>query len=204
MLLDRVEQRRRLQAVARRPRAGLLRDAPGVDRLLHRRDDQPLAELGDAAVAKLDDLGEVVARVDVHQREREATRPERLLGEAQQHDRVLAAAEQQHGLRQLGGDLAHDVDRLGLERLQMRQPCGHAGTTSTSVGVTRRRRPRCEQPGSDADGHRHADEGIDAEAECDDHRVHQTCSPHSVLSVPAQRPSRPLPGFVHGAQPIDS
>ena len=49
-----------------------------------------------------------------------------------------------------------------------------------------------------------ADEDADAEAEGDDHRVHQTCSPHSVLSVPAQRPSRPLPGFVHGAQPIDS
>ena len=31
-----------------------------------------------------------------------------------------------------------------------------------------------------------------------------TCSPHSVLSVPAQRPSRPPPGCVHGAQPIDS
>src|SRR3954469_4552202 len=50
VLLDRVEQRRRLQAVARRARAGLLDDAPAVDRLLHRGDDQPLAELGDAAV----------------------------------------------------------------------------------------------------------------------------------------------------------
>ena len=28
-------------------------------------------------------------------------------------------------------------------------------------------------------------------------------SPHSVFSVPAQRPSRPDPGFVHGAQPIE-
>jgi hypothetical protein len=28
--------------------------------------------------------------------------------------------------------------------------------------------------------------------------------PHSSLSVPAQRPSRPLPGSVHGAQPIES
>ncbi len=31
-----------------------------------------------------------------------------------------------------------------------------------------------------------------------------TWRPHSVLSVPAQRPSRPVPGCVHGAQPIDS
>ncbi len=46
-------------------------------------------------------------------------RPERLLGQAQQHDRVLAAGEQQHRPLELGGDLAHDVDRLGLERTQM-------------------------------------------------------------------------------------
>ena len=32
----------------------------------------------------------------------------------------------------------------------------------------------------------------------------RTCSPHSTLSVPAQRPSRPLPGWVQGAQPIDA
>ena len=53
-------------------------------------------------------------------------------------------------------------------------------------------------------------EDADAEAEEDDQRVHgpavsiSTCSPHSVLSVPAQRPSRPAPGCVHGAQPIDA
>src|SRR3712207_8079083 len=43
-----------------------------VDRLLHRRDDQPLAQLAHAPVAELDHLGEVVPRVDVHHREREA------------------------------------------------------------------------------------------------------------------------------------
>src|SRR3954452_4980287 len=129
VLLDRVEQRRRLQAVARRARAGLLDDAPAVDRLLHRGDDQPLAELGHAAVAELDDLAEVVARVHVHERERERRRAERLLGESQEHDRVLAAAEQQHGLGQLGGHLAHHVDRLGLEGLEVRQLVrAHAAT----------------------------------------------------------------------------
>ena len=40
---------------------------------------------------------------------------ERLLGQPQQHDRVLAAAEQQRRALALGGDLADDVDRLGLE-----------------------------------------------------------------------------------------
>src|SRR3954453_18187270 len=127
--LDRVEQRRGLQAVARRAWPGLLDHAPAVDRLLHRRDDQPLAELGDTAVAELEDLGEVVARVHVHERERERRRAECLLGEAQQHDRVLPAAEEQHGLGQLGGDLAHDVYRLGLEDLEMRQLVrAHAAT----------------------------------------------------------------------------
>jgi hypothetical protein len=32
---------------------------------------------------------------------------------------VLAAGEEQRGGRRLGDDLAHDVDRLGLERLKM-------------------------------------------------------------------------------------
>ena len=120
VLQDGVQQRGRLQAVARRV-ARLLLDAALVDRLLDRGDDQPLAQLLDAAVAELEDLGEVVAGVDVHDREREARRPERLLGEAQQHDRVLAAREQQHGSLELGGDLAHDEDRLGLQGVEMRK-----------------------------------------------------------------------------------
>ena len=165
MLGDRVEQRHGLQAVARGARPGLLEHAAAVDRVLHARDDQPLAQFGDAPVAELDHLGEVVAGVDVHQRERERRRAERLLGEAQQHDRVLAAAEQQDGPLEFGGDLAHHVDRLGLERAEVAQ-------------LRARSDAHCE--------------------------AGSTCRPHSVLSVPAQRPSRPEPGWVHGAQPIDS
>src|SRR5204863_311255 len=82
VLLDRVEQRRRLQPVARRARTRLLDDAPLVDRLLHRRDHEPLAELGDTPVAELDRFREIVPGVDVHDRERELARPERLLGVA--------------------------------------------------------------------------------------------------------------------------
>src|SRR3954469_4538610 len=129
VLLDRVEQRRRLQAVARRARPGLLDHTAAVDRILHRGDDEPLAELGHAAVAVLDDLGEVVARVHVHERERERRGAERLLGQAQQDDRVLAAAEEQDRPRQLGRHLAHDVDRLGFEDVQMGQLVrAHAAT----------------------------------------------------------------------------
>ena len=127
VLLDRVEQRRRLQPVARGARAGLVDDAAVRDRLLDRGDDQPLAELLDAPVAELEHLGEVVAGVDVHHRERELARPERLLRQPEQHDRVLAAGEQQHRPLQLGGDLAEDVDRLGLELVEVRErPRRHA------------------------------------------------------------------------------
>src|SRR6185312_1769204 len=71
VLADRVEQGDRLQRVARRAWPGLLDNAALADRLLDRCDDQPLADLLDPAVAELDRLGEVVAGVDVHHRERE-------------------------------------------------------------------------------------------------------------------------------------
>src|SRR5438093_1176186 len=52
VLSDRVQQRDRLQGVARCPRSGLLRDPPAPDRVLDRGHDQALAELGHAPVAK--------------------------------------------------------------------------------------------------------------------------------------------------------
>src|SRR5207248_675077 len=93
VLGDRVEQRDRLEPVARGARAGLLHHAALANRLLNRRDHQPLAEALDQLVAELDHLGEVVARVHMHQRERELGRPERLLGQPHEHERVLAAGE---------------------------------------------------------------------------------------------------------------
>jgi hypothetical protein len=119
VLLDRVEQGDGLELVATRPGTGLLHRSTAVDRLLDRGDDQLHPELGDATIAVLVDLVEVVSRVDVHHRERHLRRPERLLGEAQHHDGVLAAREEQHGALELGGDLTDDVDRLGLEGAQM-------------------------------------------------------------------------------------
>ena len=139
---------------------GLLDHATLVDRLLHGRDDEPLAQLRDALVAERDRLREVVARVDVHQREREAARTERLLGEPQQHDRVLAAGEEQHGALELCRDLAQDVNRLRLELVEVGEVVERLG--------------------------------------------HAVCKPHSVFSVPDQRPSRPAPGRVQWMQPIES
>src|SRR4029078_12942036 len=66
MLPDRIEQADGLEPVATGPRAGLLDHSAGVDRLLHRGDDQVEAELLDDPIAELDDLVEVLAGVDVH------------------------------------------------------------------------------------------------------------------------------------------
>ena len=97
--------------------------------------------LRDQAIAELDHLGEVVPGVDVQQREGDLARGEGLLGEADEHDRVLAAAEEQGGLLTLGGDLAHDVDGLGLERAQVRERrlrYGGHGSVLAIRGIFRR------------------------------------------------------------------
>ena len=154
MLGDRVQQRHRLQAVARGARPGLLAHAARVDRLLHGADAAAQAALGDQPVAERDDLGEVVAGVDVQQRERHVARRERLLGEPHEHDRVLAAAEQQRGLLALGRDLADHVDGLGLERAQVRRAravavdrAGHARAARTRSCRARPSGPRGRRRG---------------------------------------------------------
>jgi len=60
-----------------------------------------------------------VTGVDMHDRERQAGRPEGLLGQPKHHDRVLPAREEQHGPLELGHHLPHDVDGLRLERLEV-------------------------------------------------------------------------------------
>jgi len=113
--LDGVEERGGLQAVARGAGARLLGHPAGVDGRLDAGHDQTGSELGHPPVAELEDLGEVVPGVDVHQRERERGGPERLLGHPQHDDRVLAPGEQQHGALELGRHLAEDVHRLRLQ-----------------------------------------------------------------------------------------
>ena len=71
MLRDGVEQGDGLQRVAAGTWTGVLDDPTGVDRVLHRRDDELDTELLHRAIAELDQLGEVVTGVDVHDRERE-------------------------------------------------------------------------------------------------------------------------------------
>ena len=113
---DRVEERKRLQRVARA--VGALLQAAVVDVVLHARDLETDAEARDRLVAERDHLGEVVARVDVQHRERHLAGEEGLRREVQHDDRVLAAGEEQDGTLELRDDLADDVDRLGLEQVE--------------------------------------------------------------------------------------
>jgi hypothetical protein len=84
-----------------------------------------VARIAEPAVAELQHLGKVVAGVDMEHRKRQRldpAHPKSLLGQAQEHDRVLAAAEQEHGALELGDHLAQDVDGLGLQQAQVVEP----------------------------------------------------------------------------------
>ena len=133
---DRVEQRHRLVRVAAFVRRRAARTRPLRDRVLDRAHDQPLAQLGRARVAKRDHFGEVVAGVDVQQREREAPGAERLLREAQQHERILAAREEQGGVARTGPRL-----RAGCGSPRTRASRG--GAASAGAATRRRRARRC-------------------------------------------------------------
>ncbi len=115
---DGLQQRHRLERVARQ--VGILdHDGAALDRVFQRAHDQAFAQIGGQLVAAGDHFGKVVLGVDVHQREREPRRPERLLRQAQHDDGILAAGEQQCGIPALSRDLAHDVDGLAFQRIQM-------------------------------------------------------------------------------------
>ena len=98
--------------------------------------------LGDHALAEAVHVLELPRRVDVQERERRRRGIEGLAREVQ-HDRaVLADRVQHHRVLGLGDDLAHDVDRLRLEPLQVREldAVDHAGTprqpSSSSFAMT--------------------------------------------------------------------
>ena len=107
------------------------------------------------------------------QRERDLRRAEGLLRQAQHDDRVLAAREQQDGLLELGGDLTDDVDRLGLELVQLAQLvvgmgrwCTHqiggpllgSSRLMLAVGEGRGRGPAVSSPTCRRSGVLHADD----------------------------------------------
>ncbi|CAJ8070233.1 Uncharacterised protein [Burkholderia pseudomallei] len=221
--LDRLEQRDRLRGVAR-IRLAAQHHRAARDRILDVADHQLRADLLCAAVAEIDHLVVVVARVDVHERKRQRrpavrAEPERLEREMQHDHRILAAREQQRRLAAFRDELAQDVDRLGLEPVEMAHPARRrAGGRGKSglferrahddgpcLGSYRRSRRRrnltillCAGPGqAQADSAPSAGTGVIV-----------MCSPHSFVSRDShhQRPARlSSPGRiarVHGSQPM--
>jgi hypothetical protein len=125
-----------------------------------------------------------VARVDVHHREGELARSEGLLRQAQEHDRVLAAREEEHRPLELGRELAHDVNRLRLELVEVGEMDGsfdHDGGVGSTEPPKRAEVPALPAPARES-----------------------VCSPHSVRPLSAQRPSRPAPGRVEWESPIEA
>jgi hypothetical protein len=72
-----------------------------------------------ARVAEVGHFGEVVAGVDHQQRVGDAARAKGLLGALQQHQRILAAREQQGGALEGGGHFAQDEDGFFFQRVQV-------------------------------------------------------------------------------------
>ena len=99
-----------------------------IDHLLHAGNDERRVELLHVPVAKLHRLAEVVARVHVHQRQRQLSRVKGLSREVRHHDRVFAGGEEQRRLLELGHGLADDEDRLGFELLEVGQLQGLNGS----------------------------------------------------------------------------
>jgi len=60
-----------------------------------------------------------MARLHVEEGHRQIGGPEGLLGQAQEANRIFAARKQQGRSFKFGGHLAHDVDGLGLEVLEV-------------------------------------------------------------------------------------
>ena len=120
-LLERVEERHCLQAVAALVRPDLLGDAPLVDRVLDRTHDEPRAHPLDERVAELEGLGKVVARIDVEERGTGAwpgRRPSPPV--ASGWIESLPPENRRAGFLELRRGLAEDEDRFGFEVLEVR------------------------------------------------------------------------------------
>ena len=143
--IDRIEQRGRLQAIARRARARVS-DPTLIDGVLHARHNQSGTFGLDLCVPVFEDLGEVVPGVHVEDGEGDLSRLERLGGQMQENRRVLAPAEEQDGAFRFGRHLADDEDGQGLQEIEVaegvlhRPDQGGHRSTGTDRGRTRRAR----------------------------------------------------------------
>ena len=114
VLVERLLQRLGLHDVGVAAAMRERRDARGLAGFV-RVDDQLGVQSLRGLVAERNHLLELPARVDVQQREGNASGEEGLAGQVQQHRGVLADGIHQDGLRELGRHLAEDVDAFGFE-----------------------------------------------------------------------------------------
>ncbi len=145
VLGDRVQQGLGLQRVA--GAVGSFQQPSVIQVVLHPRHEQPDAEPLDFCVTVGQHLGEIVAGVDVQQRERHPAGPEGLRGQVQQHGGVLAAAEQQHRPFQLGDRLPNDVQRLRLQQVEVVK-AAHECSPHSVLASPAQRPARGSSPGS--------------------------------------------------------
>ena len=127
-----VEKGDGLQRVAACARAADVGNAPCVYGCLHRTNNQLHAHFGNAAIAKLDDLGKVVPGIDVHHWEGDARRCKCAHCQVQHDDRILAARKQQDWALKFRCNFPDDGDRFVNQATQRRL---HASqTTPMSIG----------------------------------------------------------------------
>ena len=102
--------------------AGLLDRAAGVDRLLHGGDDQLARRAPPRARSRNSMTSGKLCPVSTCMTGNGSGAGRNAFSASRSSTiESLPPREQQHGLLELGRDLAHDVDRLGLERLEVGQ-----------------------------------------------------------------------------------
>jgi hypothetical protein len=164
-------------------------DAAGEPLLVDMHDELD-PELPRPPVAERDHVAELPGRVDMEQRKRQPARMEGLLGEVEEDGGILADRVEQDRVLGLRHDLAQDVDALGLEALQMREPRRGVGVEEGGGGHAWSSRVEGSRAGAPG-------------------RAGLTCRPHSFLASSShhQRPARSgsptRTARVQGAQPID-
>jgi hypothetical protein len=106
-------------------------------------DDQFHTALGRHAVAKFVHRPKLPRRIDVQQRKRRRRRIKGFPRQMQHHRAVLADAVQHHRGGRVGHHLAHDVNALRLQAVQMRHiarhgdaHCRRAGRQASSMGFS--------------------------------------------------------------------
>ena len=168
-------------------------DTAARDRILDGAYDQPLSQLRGTSITECDDFRKVVAGVDMEEGKREAARPERLFSEAQQHQGILAAREEQGRVTALARNFAQDMDRLGFEPAEVMRIGGRRFQRVAYRGfeegdITHDTASSVSTRTTTSSGRR-----------CNPHSLCSGCSHHQ---RPARRSSPGSIARVHGAQPI--